>query len=75
MEVDCYWSGRWLEVGGSGMVHPNVYAKCGINEQVFGFAYGFGAERLVMLKEGISDLRILFDGDKRWLRHYNQPVA
>jgi phenylalanyl-tRNA synthetase alpha chain len=75
MEVDCYWSGRWLEVGGSGMVHPNVFKQCGITGDVFGFAYGFGAERLVMLKEGINDLRDLFDGDKRWLKHYDRPIS
>lgn len=62
---------RWLELGGAGMVHPNVYKSCGLeSEKLYGFAFGFGIERLVMLKNGIQDIRNLYDTDMRWLKHY-----
>jgi phenylalanyl-tRNA synthetase alpha chain len=61
----------WLEIGGSGMVHPNVLKACGIDPDEYqGFAFGLGVERLAMLKYGIPDLRTFFDADVRWLRHY-----
>ncbi|EPY03303.1 phenylalanine--tRNA ligase subunit alpha [Magnetospirillum fulvum] len=61
----------WLEVLGSGMVHPNVLRNCGIDPDEYqGFAFGMGVERLAMLKYGIPDLRTFFDSDLRWLRHY-----
>ncbi len=64
----------WLEVLGCGMVHPNVIKNCGMDPNEYqGFAFGMGVERLAMLKYGISDLRTLFEGDKRWLQHYNTP--
>jgi phenylalanyl-tRNA synthetase alpha chain len=72
MEVDCYWSGKWLEIAGAGMVHPGVLEKCGITKPAFGFAFAFGLERLVMLKNGIVDIRELFEADKRWLRYYGR---
>lgn len=54
----------WLEVGGMGMVHPEVLRAGGIDPSVFnGFAFGFGLDRMAMLKYGISDLRLLFDGN------------
>jgi len=63
--------GDWLEILGSGMVHPNVLAACGIDPDEFqGFAFGIGIERLAMLKYGIPDLRTFFDADLRWLKHY-----
>jgi phenylalanyl-tRNA synthetase alpha chain len=63
--------GDWLEIGGCGMVHPNVLKNCGINpEKHQGFAFGTGVERLAMLKYGIPDLRTFFDADLRWLKHY-----
>lgn len=62
----------WLEVLGCGMVHPNVLNNVGIDHtQHQGFAFGMGVERLAMLKYGIKDLRKFFEGDKRWLDHYN----
>ncbi len=81
-EVDVGWSmekgrrvvgGRegWMEVLGSGMVHPNVIANCGLDPDEWqGFAFGTGVDRLAMLKYGMDDLRSFFDGDLRWLRHY-----
>ncbi|MDE1907553.1 MAG: phenylalanine--tRNA ligase subunit alpha, partial [Rhodospirillales bacterium] len=80
MEVDIGWNRKtgeigggtdWLEIGGSGMVHPNVLANCGIDPRRFqGFAFGMGLERITMLKHGIADLRLFFESDVRWLRHY-----
>lgn len=61
----------WLEILGSGMVHPNVLRNCGIDPDEYqGFAFGMGIERLAMLKYGIPDLRSMFDSDARWLEHY-----
>jgi phenylalanyl-tRNA synthetase alpha chain len=61
----------WLEILGSGMVHPKVLAAAGADPDEWqGFAFGMGADRLAMLKYGIPDLRAFFDSDLRWLRHY-----
>ncbi len=61
----------WLELGGSGMVHPRVLEMCGIDSERYqGFAFGFGLDRMAMLKYGAPDLRPFFDADLRWLRHY-----
>ena len=61
----------WMEVLGSGMVHPRVIANCGLDPDEWqGFAFGTGVDRLAMLKYGMSDLRAFFDGDIRWLKHY-----
>src|SRR3546814_9879900 len=61
----------WMEVLGSGMVHPNVIRACGLDPAEWqGFAFGTGVDRLAMLKYGMNDLRAFFDGDLRWLRHY-----
>jgi len=86
MEVDIGWNRKsgeigkgsdWLEVLGSGMVHPNVLANCGIDPRQYqGFAFGVGVERITMLKHGIADLRLFFENDVRWLRHYGfSPLA
>ncbi len=62
---------KWLEVLGSGMVHPRVIAACGLDPTVYqGFAFGCGIDRLAMLKYGMNDLRPFFDADLRWLRHH-----
>lgn len=62
---------KWLEVGGCGMVHPNVLKNGGVDAQAFrGFAFGFGVERLVMIKHGITDLRAFYEGDMRFLRQF-----
>ena len=80
MEVDIGWSRRtgeiggntdWLEILGSGMVHPRVLANCGLDPREWqGFAFGMGVERVTMLKHGIPDLRPFYESDTRWLRHY-----
>ena len=63
--------GGWMEVLGSGMVHPKVIAACGLDPAEWqGFAFGCGIDRLAMLKYGMDDLRAFFDGDIRWLKHY-----
>ena len=81
-EVDVGWSmekGRrvvggqkgWMEVLGSGMVHPRVIRNFGLDPDEWqGFAFGCGIDRLAMLKYGMNDLRAFFDGDIRWLKHY-----
>ena len=64
-------SDGWMELLGSGMVHPKVIANCGLDPDEWqGFAFGCGIDRLAMLKYGMDDLRAFFDGDLRWLRHY-----
>ncbi|OYY96184.1 MAG: phenylalanine--tRNA ligase subunit alpha [Sphingomonadales bacterium 28-56-43] len=61
----------WMEVLGSGMVHPRVIAACGLDPDEWqGFAFGCGIDRLAMLKYGMDDLRPFFDGDLRWMKHY-----
>jgi phenylalanyl-tRNA synthetase alpha chain len=63
--------GRWLEILGSGMVHPNVLRNCGLDpERYQGFAFGMGLDRIAMLKYGIPDLRDMFSADLRWIKHY-----
>ena len=80
VDIQCSWEGGtvkvgegddWLEVLGSGMVHPKVLAAGGIDPNEWqGFAFGMGIDRIAMLKYGIPDLRAFFDSDLRWLRHY-----
>ncbi len=61
----------WLEIGGCGMVHPNVIRNCGFDPDEYqGFAFGMGVERMAMLKYNIPDLRTFFESDVRWLEHY-----
>ena len=70
IEVDMKWNGeRWLEMMGAGMVHPNVLRNCGIDPNEYqGFAFGFGWDRLAMLKYNLPDLRDLYGNDVRWLK-------
>lgn len=85
MEVDIGWDrrtgelgggGDWLEILGSGMVHPRVLANCGLDPRRWqGFAFGMGVERVAMLKHGIADLRPFYESDLRWLRHYGTSPA
>ena len=76
-EIDIAFStgpmkGKWLEVSGSGQVHPQVIRNMGLNpERYIGFAFGCGIERLTMLRYGINDLRLFFDGDMRFLQQFN----
>ncbi len=75
-EIDMRFSegplkGRWLEVSGSGQVHPNVVRNIGLDpERYIGFAFGSGVERLAMLRYGVDDLRLFFENDLRFLRQF-----
>jgi len=70
-EFDISTERGWLELGGCGMVHPNVLTNCGIDpEQWSGFAFGFGIDRLALMRHGIDDLRELFTNDLRFLRQF-----
>lgn len=65
--------GRWLEISGSGQVHPNVVRNMGLDpEQYIGFAFGSGIDRLAMLRYGVNDLRLFFDGDVRFLAQFSK---
>jgi phenylalanyl-tRNA synthetase alpha chain len=80
VDIRCSWEGGtlkigegddWLEILGSGMVHPKVLQAAGVDPAIHqGFAFGVGIDRIAMLKYGIPDLRAFFDSDLRWLRHY-----
>ena len=64
-------AGRWLEVGGSGQAHPNVVRNMGLDpERFIGFAFGMGLDRFTMLRYGVNDLRLFFDGDMRFLSQF-----
>jgi phenylalanyl-tRNA synthetase alpha chain len=64
-------AGRWLEVAGAGQVHPTVVRNMGLDpERYIGFAFGMGPDRLTMLRYGVNDLRLFFDGDIRFLRQF-----
>jgi phenylalanyl-tRNA synthetase alpha chain len=69
--ADGPFEGRWLEISGSGQVHPTVVRNFGLDpERYIGFAFGSGLERLTMLRYGIDDLRLFFDGDLRFLKQF-----
>ncbi len=71
-EMDMSWKGGWLEIGGCGMVHPNVLKNVNIDsEKYLGFAFGLGVERLAMLRYGVNDLRLFFESDMRFLKQFN----
>ncbi|GAA6133742.1 phenylalanine--tRNA ligase subunit alpha [Oceaniserpentilla sp. 4NH20-0058] len=74
-EFDIQWASSktgWLEVGGCGMVHPNVLQASGVDpEQYMGFAFGLGVERLAMLRYGVNDLRLFFENDVKFLEQFN----
>ena len=70
-EIDMSWNDGWLEIGGCGMVHPNVLKHVNIDSEMYqGFAFGLGVERLTMLKYGINDLRHFFNHDLRFLEQF-----
>ena len=72
-EVDVWFEdrGKWIELGGCGMVHPNVFKACGIDpEEYSGWAFGFGIERIAMRKYGIHDIRLFVENDVRFLRQF-----
>ena len=72
-EADVEWeAGKWLEILGCGMVHPNVLENAGVDPEEFtGYAFGMGIERLAMLRYGVDDLRTFFENDLRFLRQFN----
>jgi phenylalanyl-tRNA synthetase alpha chain len=80
VDIRCSWAGGqlrigegddWLEILGSGMVHPNVLRAAGVDPDTWqGFAFGMGIDRIAMLKYGMPDLRAFFESDLRWLKHY-----
>jgi phenylalanyl-tRNA synthetase alpha chain len=71
VEADMHWNDRWMEFGGAGMVDPNVLAAVGYDpEEVSGFAFGLGIERLCMRRHGITDIRELYKNDVRFLRQF-----
>ena len=71
-EMDMSWGDGWLEIGGCGMVHPNVLGHVGIDAEKWqGFAFGLGVERLAMLRYGVNDLRMFFENDMRFLRQFS----
>ena len=72
-EVDVEWEeGKWLEILGCGMVHPNVLENSGVDPEIYtGYAFGMGIERLAMLRYGVKDLRTFFENDLRFLRQFN----
>ena len=71
-EIDMSFGDGWLEIAGSGQVHPNVLKQVGIDPQQWqGFAFGMGLERIAMLRYGINDLRLFFENDLRFLRQFN----
>jgi phenylalanyl-tRNA synthetase alpha chain len=78
VEVDMMFTsgpkkGRWLEISGAGEVHPNVVRNFGLDPETHvGFAFGSGLERLTMLRYGIDDLRLFFEGDLRFLKQFNR---
>jgi len=71
-EIDMKLKGSWLEISGSGQVHPTVVRNFGLDpERYIGFAFGSGLERLTMLRYGIEDLRLFYDGDLRFLEQFS----
>jgi phenylalanyl-tRNA synthetase alpha chain len=71
-EIDLNFGAHWLEVGGCGMVHPQVLRNVHIDSEKYqGFAFGLGPDRLAMLRYGVDDLRLFFENDLRFLRQFN----
>ena len=71
-EIDMSFGDGWLEIGGCGMVHPQVLKNVNIDSAVFqGFAFGLGPDRLTMLRYGVNDLRLFFENDLRFLKQFN----
>jgi phenylalanyl-tRNA synthetase alpha chain len=70
-EIDMSFGDGWLEVGGCGMVHPNVLRNVGIDSERYqGFAFGLGPDRLTMLRYGVNDLRLFYENDLRFLKQF-----
>lgn len=70
-EMDMSWGNGWLEIGGCGMVHPEVFRHVNVDSEKYrGFAFGLGVERLAMLRYGVNDLRLFFQNDLRFLKQF-----
>ena len=71
LEVDMRYKGRWLEIAGAGLVHPNVLRNVGIDSHIWkGFAFSFGIDRLAILRYGIDDIRLFYNGDLRLVQQF-----
>ncbi len=71
VDYSIYWQDRWLELGGAGLIHPNILESCGIDtERYSGFAFGLGIERIHMIQNGVSDLRLYLENDLRFLKQF-----
>jgi phenylalanyl-tRNA synthetase alpha chain len=67
-EYDVWFNGKWMEISGCGMVHPNVFAAVGIDSEIYsGYAFGMGIDRIAMLKYEVKDIRLFFENDLRFL--------
>jgi phenylalanyl-tRNA synthetase alpha chain len=71
VDYSVYWQGRWLELGGAGLIHPNILEAYGIDSERFsGFAFGLGIERIHMIQNGVNDLRLYLENDLRFLKQF-----
>ena len=71
VEVAVWWGGRWLELGGAGLIHPNILKRAGYDtEKYSGFAFGLGIDRMPMVRYGIDDLRLFLENDLRFLQQF-----
>jgi phenylalanyl-tRNA synthetase alpha chain len=71
VDYSVYWQGRWLELGGAGLVHPNILEAYGIDSESWsGFAFGLGIERIHMIQNGVTDLRSYLENDLRFLSQF-----
>ncbi len=71
LEVDMRYKGKWLEIAGAGLVHPNVLRNVGIDPETWqGLAFSFGIDRLAMLRYGIDDIRLFYNGDLRLVQQF-----
>jgi phenylalanyl-tRNA synthetase, alpha subunit len=71
VEVAVWWGGRWLELGGAGLIHPNILKRAGLDtERYTGFAFGLGIDRMPMVRHGIDDLRLFLENDLRFLQQF-----
>ena len=71
VDMSIYWEGKWLEILGAGMVHPEVFRRAGYKDpNLTGFAFGMGPERIAMIKHNIDDIRLFYSNDLRFLRQF-----
>jgi phenylalanyl-tRNA synthetase alpha chain len=71
VDYSIFWGGRWLELGGAGLIHPNILETYGIDtEKYSGFAFGLGIERIHMIQNGVTDLRLYLENDLRFLKQF-----